>query len=138
MKTRSQAHQRITIHHLLQQVTKSGQLLPVKKANYLDRKCTDEVIQKQFGAVLKEDTETDAEFNAHKELDRCERGKDCCAMRILENQSDLLHEKSQLEIEITKLGHECIFYTEFYSEMNYIEYYWGAVKRYTRGNLYRA
>ena len=55
-------------------------------------------------------------------------------MRILENQSDLLHEKSQLEIEITRRGHECIFYPEFHCELNYIEYYWGAVKRYTREN----
>ena len=31
--------------------------------------------RKQRGAVSKEDTETDAEFNARKELDRCEREK---------------------------------------------------------------
>ena len=53
-----------------------------------------ESIRKQCGAVLKEDTETDAEFNARKELEGCERGKDCYAMRILENQSDFLVEKS--------------------------------------------
>ena len=73
-----------------------------------------EDIRKQCGAVSKEDTETDAEFNAPKELDRCERGKNCCAMRILENQPDFLHEISQLEIEITKRGHECIFYPKFH------------------------
>ena len=50
-------------------------------------------------------------------------------MRILENQSDFLHEKSQLKIEITKRGHECIFYLKFYCELNYIEYYWGEIKR---------
>ena len=51
-------------------------------------------------------------------------------MRILENQSDFLHEKSQLQIEIRKRGDECIFYPKFHCELNYIEYYWGAVKRY--------
>ena len=51
-----------------------------------------EGIRKQCGAVSKEDTETDTEFNARKELDRCERGKDCYAMRILENQSGFHHE----------------------------------------------
>ena len=55
-----------------------------------------EGIRKQCGAVSKEDTETDAEFNVRKELDRCERGKDCYATRILESQSDFLHENLNL------------------------------------------
>ena len=68
------------------------------------------------------------------EFDRCEHGKDCCALRIPENQPDFLNEKSQLEIEIVKRGHECIFYSKFHCELNYIEYFWAAVKRYTREN----
>ena len=93
-----------------------------------------EGIRKQCGAVSEEDTETDAEFDARKELDRRERGKYCCAMRILENQSGFHHEKSQLKIEINKSGDEYISYPKFHCELNYIEYHWGAVKRYTRKN----
>ena len=58
-----------------------------------ERGLWEESIRKQCGAVLKEDTETDAKFNARKEPDRCGREKDCYAMRILENQTDFLHEK---------------------------------------------
>ena len=47
---------------------------------------------------------------------------------------DFLNEKSQLEIEIVKRGHECIFYPKFHCELNYIEYFWAAVKRYTQEN----
>ena len=31
-------------------------------------------------------------------------------------------------MEITARGHECV---KFYCELNYIEFFWGAVKRYT-------
>ena len=79
-----------------------------------------ESIRKQCGAVLKEDTETDAKFNARKEPDRCGREKDCYAMRILENQSDFLDEKSQPEIDISKRGDECIFCQKFHCELDYI------------------
>ena len=54
-----------------------------------------------------------------KELDRCDRGKDCYAMRILENQSDFLHEKSQLEIKISKREDECIINPKFHCELDY-------------------
>ena len=92
-----------------------------------------EGIRKQCEAVSKEDTETDAEFNARKELNRCERGKIAAQWGFLKTRH-FLHEKSQLKIEITKRGHECILYPEFHCELNYIEYYWGAVMRYTREN----
>ena len=55
-------------------------------------------------------------------------------MRILENQSNFLDEKSQHEIDISKRGEECIFCQKFHCELDYIEYYWVAVKRYTREN----
>jgi hypothetical protein len=51
----------------------------------------------------------------------------------MESQPDFLAEKSLLDIEITKRGHECLFYPKFHCELNYyIELFWGAVKRYTR------
>jgi len=92
-------------------------------------------LKKQCSAAkAKEDTETETQYNARLELDHCEKGKDCCALRILESQPDFLAEKSLLELEITRRGHECLFYPKFHCELNYIEYFWGAVKRYTREN----
>jgi hypothetical protein len=66
--------------------------------------------------------------------DRCEIGKGCCALRILEAEPDFFNEKSMLEEVITQAGHEVIFYPKFHCELNYIEYYWAALKRYTREN----
>jgi hypothetical protein len=66
--------------------------------------------------------------------DRCEAGKDCCALRILEAQDDFRGEVSLLETTILQAGHEVIFYPKFHCELNYIEFYWAALKRYTRDN----
>ena len=66
--------------------------------------------------------------------DRCEVGKGCCALRILEAESDFRDEISLLESIIKAAGHEVIFYPKFHCELNYIEYYWAALKRYTRDN----
>ena len=61
--------------------------------------------------------------------DRCEVGKECCTLRILEVQPDFAMEKSLLGTVISEAGHGVIFYPEFHCELNYIEYYWGALKR---------
>jgi len=37
-----------------------------------------------------------------------------------------------LETVILQAGHEVIFYPKFHCELNYIEYYWAVLKRYTR------
>lgn len=66
--------------------------------------------------------------------DRCEAGKDCCALRILEAQDDFRGEVSLLETTVLQAGHEVIFYPKFHCELNYIEFYWAALKRYTRDN----
>ena len=66
--------------------------------------------------------------------DRCEVGNNCCALRILESQDDFKNEVSLLEIVVTQAGHEVIFYPKFHCELNYIEYYWAALKRFTRDN----
>jgi len=57
---------------------------------------------------------------------------DCCMRQILSLQPDFIAQKSKLQNEIEKRGHKCIFYPKYHCELNYIEMYWGVVKRYTR------
>ena len=57
--------------------------------------------------------------------DRCEVGKGCCALRILE-ADDFKNGISFLVTIIQAAGHEVIFYPKFHCELNYIEYYWAA------------
>ncbi|GES93332.1 hypothetical protein RCL_jg21131.t1 [Rhizophagus clarus] len=59
---------------------------------------------------------------------------DCCARWIISLQPDFLGQKSASEEVILEAGHKCIFYPKFHCELNYIERYWGAAKRYTREN----
>ena len=86
------------------------------------------------------------------EIDRCEKGKGCCSLRLLEMsqtflmESHFLRSKSQVckmvyqwIIEtainkITRLGHECLFYPKFHCKFDDIEFFWGAAKRHTREN----
>ncbi|KAF8243258.1 hypothetical protein K440DRAFT_530788, partial [Wilcoxina mikolae CBS 423.85] len=83
----------------------------------------------------RQSAETEEQYMARvSAFQSCLKGGSCCAFRIMESQPDFLAEKSLLEIEITKRGHECLFYPKFHCELNYIEFYWGAVKRYTREN----
>jgi len=42
-----------------------------------------------------------------------------------------------LETVILQAGHEVLFYPKFHCELNYIEYYWAALKRYTREHILR-
>ena len=56
----------------------------------------------------------------------------CCARHILAAQEDFLNQKPILQEVIESLGHKVIFYPKFHCELNYIEMYWGAAKRYTR------
>lgn len=58
----------------------------------------------------------------------------CCMRKILSLQPDFISQKSQLQEEIEKRGHKCIFYPKYHCELNYIEMYWGVAKRYTRDN----
>jgi len=59
---------------------------------------------------------------------------DCYMRHILSLQPDFLAQRSKLQVEIEKRGHKCIFYPKYHCELNYIEMYWGAAKRYTREN----
>src|SRR3954451_3064709 len=59
---------------------------------------------------------------------------DCCIYRILSLKEDFKSQKLQLQEEIEKREHLCIFYLKFYCELNFIKMYWKAAKRYTREN----
>ncbi|TFY70750.1 hypothetical protein EVG20_g2243, partial [Dentipellis fragilis] len=57
---------------------------------------------------------------------------DCCARRILESQPDFKEQKSLVQEVIEAAGHLCIFLPKFHCELNFIEYYWGASKKWLR------
>lgn len=64
---------------------------------------------------------------------KCQSGvTDCCAKRILDLQPDFMEQKSLVQEVIEKAGHLCIFLPKFHCELNFIEFFWGAVKRYLR------
>ena len=58
----------------------------------------------------------------------------CCMRHVLEQQADFVNQRCLLQEVIEAHGHKIIFYPKFHCELNYIEMYWGAVKRYTRAN----
>jgi hypothetical protein len=58
----------------------------------------------------------------------------CCAKQILELQPDFKEQRSLVQEVIEEAGHLCIFLPKFHCELNFIEYFWGAVKRYLREN----
>lgn len=66
---------------------------------------------------------------------RCDtEATSCCAKRILELQPDFMEQISLVQEVIEAAGHLCIFLPKFHCELNFIEFFWGAVKRYLREN----
>jgi hypothetical protein len=75
---------------------------------------------------------------------QCKKGKDelsgkckpeaidCCAKRLLDLQPDFQEQKSLVQEVIEAAGYLCIFLPKFHCELNFIEYFWGMVKRYLR------
>lgn len=57
---------------------------------------------------------------------------DCCARRILENQPDFKAQHSLVQETIEAAGHLCLFLPKYHCELNFIEFFWGAVKKYLR------
>ncbi|KIJ50479.1 hypothetical protein M422DRAFT_159765, partial [Sphaerobolus stellatus SS14] len=43
-----------------------------------------------------------------------------------------VQQKSLVQEVIEEAGHLCIFLPKFHCELNFIEFFWGAVKRYLR------
>lgn len=58
----------------------------------------------------------------------------CCLKRILERQPDFQQQKSLVQEVIEAAGHLCIFLPKFHCELNFIEFFWGLVKKYLRNN----
>jgi len=65
---------------------------------------------------------------------KCLKGGNCCASALLASQPDFKAQKGELEEAIEEAGHMVLFYPAFHCEINFIEYFWGAAKRYTRQN----
>jgi hypothetical protein len=55
------------------------------------------------------------------------------AETILANQPDFLEQKCSIAEIIEDAGHLCLFLPKYHCELNIIEFFWGATKRYTRG-----
>lgn len=67
--------------------------------------------------------------------EKCAHGAtDCCATKILSLQPDFVAQKSLVQEVIEAAGHLCIFLPKYHCELNFIEFFWGAVKRYLREN----
>ena len=56
--------------------------------------------------------------------------KDCCCKCILEGQPDFAEQKSLIQEVIEAHSHLCIFLPKFHCELNFIEFFWGSVKKY--------
>jgi hypothetical protein len=66
---------------------------------------------------------------------KCEiKATHCCARRILDLQPDFAAQRSLVQEVIEAAGHLCIFLPKFHCELNFIEFFWGAVKKYLRDN----
>lgn len=62
----------------------------------------------------------------------CAPSNDCCAMAILAHQPDFLEQKCLIEEILNSEGQDVLFLPKFHCELNWIEQFWGACKRYTR------
>ena len=49
-------------------------------------------------------------------------------------QPDFAQQKRHLEEVIINAGHYVVFYPKYHCELNWVEYFWAAVKKYTREN----
>jgi transposase len=58
----------------------------------------------------------------------------CCNKHIMKLQPDFLKQKSLVQETMEGLGHLCLFLPKFHCKLNFIEFFWGAVKRYLHKN----
>ena len=60
--------------------------------------------------------------------------ENCCNKQILEYQPDFQAQKSLVQETIEALGHLCLILPKFHCELNFIEFFWGAIKKYLCDN----
>ena len=67
---------------------------------------------------------------------RCQdtTSRSCCARQCLRMEQDFQHQKGSLQEGIEAHGHQVLFYPKFHCELNFIEFFWAASKRYAREN----
>jgi hypothetical protein len=58
----------------------------------------------------------------------------CCNKCILDHQPDFCEQKSLVQETIEAAGHLCLFLPKFHCELNFIEFFWGMVKKYFYDN----
>ena len=56
----------------------------------------------------------------------------CCARKLMAAQPDFLAQTGKLHEKLVEAGHLVKFFPKFHPELNFIEPYWGAAKRYAR------
>jgi hypothetical protein len=54
----------------------------------------------------------------------------CCCKRLIELQPEFMAQKSLVQEVIEAAGHLCIFLPKFHCQRNFIELFWGMVKKY--------
>ena len=54
----------------------------------------------------------------------------CCATHLISVQPDFIEQKSLVQETIENAGHLCFFLPKFHCKLNFIEFFWGAVKKY--------
>jgi hypothetical protein len=77
---------------------------------------------------ISEEEEIEVGGNEHP----CRGRKDCCARTILRNQPDFLAQRTAIEEAVEEAGELCLFLPKYHCELNIIEFFWGATKRWTR------
>ncbi|KAH8919976.1 hypothetical protein BT69DRAFT_1207966, partial [Atractiella rhizophila] len=59
-------------------------------------------------------------------------GHNCCAERWLAAQPDFQEQKPLMQEILERKGHKAIFLPKLHCELNFIEFFWGPMKRYIR------
>jgi hypothetical protein len=57
-----------------------------------------------------------------------------CASAILSHQPDFMEQRPLVQEVMEEAGHQCLILPKFHCELNTIEFFWGAAKRWLREN----
>lgn len=70
----------------------------------------------------------------HMDCKQHDTTNNCCARHILECQPDFMQQCSLVQETIEAAGHLCLFLPKYHCELNFIEFFWGAVKAHLCAN----